>query len=473
MISNVSTNTQYKILNNTTSLTADKNKSDIHFSQCTTSEKTLKTTPVPTLLAYMTNKYADDNVLVEFFNTLPTDKMMQKYAQNARVCADNLAQRAGKKGQVLNWIDVLAKNQLKRIDEIYALADSLKSNGSKKLVVIGIGGSKHTIENMLRLNGKGENVYFLSAADPQSIKEFFERNNLKEEKPAVLVVSKSGTTLEPSYDFDCVRKILGDDFKNYVCITDADKTKSKLRQIAEENGYKCGIIHDDCGGRFGAFDDHSLAALAYCGMSKYEMKRMLEASLKAQKNFLNPDITKNRALQRAAFNAECILNGKQNQYDYYFGDRFDGTALWNTQLKKESHKSLYKPSGDLIAPAFLHNSTEADLDEGNTNSFYTFNTIKNDNSSDYKLYNALIKGSLKAYSDRHPVSLVSLKDLSIESIAEFIELKHFETIYTGMMIRAVLNKDSAPPEILPEVLQPHVNIYKNEVNKILDSTIKS
>ena len=326
---------------------------------------------------------------------------------------------------------------------------------------------------MLRLNGKGENVYFLSAADPQSIKEFFERNNLKEEKPAVLVVSKSGTTLEPSYDFDCVRKILGDDFKNYVCITDADKTKSKLRQIAEENGYKCGIIHDDCGGRFGAFDDHSLVALAYCGMSKDEMKRMLEASLKAQKNFLNPDITKNPALQRAAFNAECILNGKQNQYDYYFGDRFEGAALWNTQLKKESHKSLYKPSGDLIAPAFLHNSTEADLDEGNTNSFYTFNTIKNDNSSDYKLYNALIKGSLKAYSDRHPVSLVSLKDLSIESIAEFIELKHFETIYTGMMIRAVLNKDSAPPEILPEVLQPHVNIYKNEVNKILDSTIKS
>ena len=125
MISNVSTNTQYKILNNTTSLTADKNKSDIHFSQCTTSEKTLKTIPVPTLLAYMTNKYADDNVLVEFFNTLSTDKMMQKYAQNARACADNLAQRAGKKGQVLNWIDVLAKNQLQRLDEIYALADSL------------------------------------------------------------------------------------------------------------------------------------------------------------------------------------------------------------------------------------------------------------------------------------------------------------------------------------------------------------
>ena len=126
-----------------------------------------------------------------------------------------------------------------------------------------------------------------------------------------------------------------------------------------------------------------------------------------------------------------------------------------------------------MGPAFLHNSTEADLDEGNTTSFYTFNAIKDDGSDKYKLYDALINGSLKAYSDRHPVSLVTLKDLSVDSIAEFIELKHFETIYTGMMLRAVLNKDSALPEILPEVLQPHVNIYKNEVNKILNTTAKS
>ncbi len=48
------------------------------------------------------------------------------------------------------------------------------------------------------------------------------------------------------------------------------KQKSKLRQIAEENGYKCGIIHDDCGGRFGAFDDHSLSLwhIAVCRKKK-------------------------------------------------------------------------------------------------------------------------------------------------------------------------------------------------------------
>ena len=324
---------------------------------------------------------------------------------------------------------------------------------------------------MLSLFGLSDKAVFLSAVTPEDEDAFVKKLGDKN-TAAIMVASKSGTTLEPSTDFDYVRKVMGDDFKNYICITDKDENKSKLRKLANEKGYKCAIIHDGCGGRFGAFDDHTLIALAYCGLPKNDMKRLLAASLKAQKRFLNPDFKSNPALQRAAFNSECVKSGKQNQYDYYFGDRFEGTTLWNTQLKKESHKSLYKVSGDLVGPAFLHNSTESDLDEGNTTSFYTFNAIKNNGSEAYKSYNALLNGSLKAYCQRHPVSLVQLKDLSPESIAEFIELKHFETIYTGMMLRAMnntQNNKAEKPETLPEVLQPHVNIYKKEVNKILNA----
>lgn len=428
----------------------------------------VQTVPQPTLLAYMTTRLGANNLNVNFYNTLSLNQMSEKYGQLAKNTATDLTSRAGKKGQVLNWINVLPENQLNRLDEIYSLAKSLKTNGGGKLVVIGIGGSKHTIENLLTLNGYSDKAAFLSACDPDSVKEFFEKNFKNGEKPAILVASKSGTTLEPSYDFEMAQKILGEDFKNYVCITDSDESKSKLRRIANQKGYKCGVIHDDCGGRFGAFDDHALVALAYCGMPKEDMKKMLEASLSAQKDFLNPDINKNIALQRAVFNTESVMNGKNNQYDYYFGDRFNGTTLWNTQLKKESHKSLYKQSGDLIAPAFLHNSTESDLDEGNTTSFYTFNRVKNDGGEDYKVANALFNGSLKAYSDRHPVSVIELKDLSPESIAKFVELKHFETMYTGMMLRSLKNGSQTRPDVLPEVEQPHVKIYKKEVEKILN-----
>lgn len=420
----------------------------------------------PSLLTYLNTQVNHNCLEVDFYNSILPTQMLQKYGAISREIVKDLDTRAGQKGQVLNWIGILPKTQLARLDEIYSLADSLKQNGSDKLAIIGIGGSKHTIENLLYLNGLSEKAMFLSACDPDSVKDFVSKK-LGNATPAVLVASKSGTTLEPSYDFEMIQKALGDNFKNYVCITDADASKSKLRQIANEKGYKCGVIHDECGGRFGAFDDHSLVALAYCGMSKDDMKKMLKASLTAQQKYLNPDVSKNIALQRAVYNVESVLNGKQNQYDYYFGDRFEGTALWNTQLKKESHKSLYKQSGDLIGPAFLHNSTEADLDEGNKSSFYTFNRVKNSGSSDYKIANALFNGSLKAYSDRHPVSVVTLKDLSPESIAEYVELKHFETIYTGMLLRAIKNDRTQADKPLSEVIQPHVGIYKSEVNKIL------
>lgn len=425
--------------------------------------------PMPTLLAYMLAQSSLSGVNVSFYNSLALPKMKEKYPTLACDCVYDLSKRAGKKGQILDWIKVLPQNQLNRIDEIYDLADSLKQNGAEKLVIIGIGGSKHTVENLLHLNGFEDKAVFLSAVDPECIESFLTKKIGDKGKIGVLVASKSGTTLEPSYDFEVLQEFLGPEFKNYVCITDKDSSKSKLRQIANQKNFRCGLIHDDCGGRFGAFDDHSLVALAFCGMSKENMRKMLQASLLAQDKFLIPDIMQNPALQRAIFNVEAIINGKINQYDYYFGDMFEGTTLWNTQLKKESHKSLYKPSGDLIGPAFLHNSTESDLDEGNTTSFYTFNTVKHDNDKKHKLANALFNGSLKAYSERHPVSVISLKNLSPDSIAEFIELKHFETMYTGMMLRQLIS-GKACTDVLNEVIQPHVGIYKKEVNKILEQS---
>lgn len=441
--------------------------------------------PVPTLLAYLNNfNQYSPSLEVEF--NLPIQELTNKYGAQAKANIQELAARAGKEGQVLNWIGVLPKTQLQRLDSIYTLADSMKTNGGK-LGIIGIGGSKHTIENLLSLNGVSGKAAFLSAVDPDSMDKFVEKlGDLK--TASVMVASKSGTTLEPSVGYEYIQKVFIDKFKtdfikeglteedaqkkaesetakHFVCITDKDENKSKLGKIAKEKGYQTGIIHDDCGGRFGAFDDHSLVALAYCGMNKDDMKKMLESSLIAQKKFMTEDLTKNQAMQRAIFNAECVSSGKQNQNDYYFGDAFEGTALWNTQMKKESHKSLYNVSGDLIGPQFLHNSTESDLDAGNKTSFYTFNTIKNSGASPYKAYNALIDGSFKAYSQRHPVSKITLKDLSPASIGEFVEMKHFEAMYTGMLLRTV--RGEKHPPVLPEVLQPNVKIYKDEVEKLI------
>lgn len=91
-----------------------------------------------------------------------------KYSSKVSEFVNEFAKRANQKGQFLNWVN-LPQEQLKRVDEIYNLADKLKAQtGAQKLSVMGIGGSKHTVEHMLSINGlnvKGDAVEFYSDVD--------------------------------------------------------------------------------------------------------------------------------------------------------------------------------------------------------------------------------------------------------------------------------------------------------------------
>ena len=63
---------------------------------------------------------------------------------------------------------------------------------------------------------------------------------------------------------------------------------------------------------------------------------MLNASVSAQREFLNPDINHNDALKLAAFNVDSRKQGKTKHYVEYFSDAFSGTTLWDKQLNNES-----------------------------------------------------------------------------------------------------------------------------------------
>lgn len=73
-----------------------------------------------------------------------------KYTSKVSDFVNEFASRANQKGQFLNWVN-LPMEQLKRVDEIYELAQNLKNaTNAEKLSVMGIGGSKHTVEHMLQ-----------------------------------------------------------------------------------------------------------------------------------------------------------------------------------------------------------------------------------------------------------------------------------------------------------------------------------
>lgn len=390
-----------------------------------------------------------------------------KYSENAKAAVETIKARAGKKGQFLNWINCLPENQLKTIDNLYDMAEKAKDNKYTDLAILGIGGSRHTTESLIRMIGKEANVHFYSSVDSESFRRFI--NSLDLAKTQFLVVSKSGGTIETTVAYENARKVMQEYLERedvsdrFIAMTDVSAEKSNLRKMVNAGDIKLsGFVHDDVGGRFSIFDDATIFTLAYVGIAKEDVVAMLNASLQAQKLYLTDDINTNPALQQALFNVTSRLNGKQKHFVEYFGDAFMGTTLWEKQLKNESLKARISTDTN-VGPGYLHYNAEADLDSANTDSFFTFVYVKPED----KVTKAVLTGVISAYSNMHPVSVIELKDLSLTTIAQFIELKHFETLYTGNILRQLDGDVTSEDVALPEVLQPNVEIYKKEVRKAM------
>ena len=127
-----------------------------------------------------------------------------KYEANVEKFVAEFSKRANVKGQFLNWVN-LPQEQAKRVDEIYSLASKLKSQtGAKKLSVMGIGGSKHTVEHMLSINGLNvcqDVVEFYSDVDSASFERFLARIGGDVTSSNYMIASKSGSTFETKDGF--------------------------------------------------------------------------------------------------------------------------------------------------------------------------------------------------------------------------------------------------------------------------------
>ena len=391
------------------------------------------------------------------------DAGFSKYSALAADAVCDIKSRAGKKGQFLNWIDFLPNNQLKNIDNLFDLAKKARNEKYTDIAILGIGGSRHTTESLVKMLGIDAHAHFYSSVDPTSFERFSKTLDL--DKTQFLVVSKSGGTLETTVAYESARKLMQkhlgkeDVSDRFIAMTDASSEKSALRRLVDKGELTAGgFVHDDVGGRFSIFDDATIFTLAFLGVEKQNVIDMLNASLEAQKEFLNKNIEENDALRLAIFNVEARQNGKIKHFVEYFGDAFMGTTLWEKQLKNESLKARISTDTN-VGPGYLHYNAEADLDENNKDSFFTFVYVK----SDDKVFNAVIEGVVNAYSAQHPVSQIVLADLSYKTLGRFIELKHFETLYTGNILRRMDDNITPQDEAMAEVLQPNVEKYKKEV----------
>ena len=428
------------------------------------------------------------------------NEVIAKYEKSMKNVINEFNTRKDVSGQFLKWVD-LPKNQLKKnnkgvshLDEIYTQANMLMKNtnndGSiRPLVVLGIGGSRHTAEFLLNMNGEGNTgkVLVYSDIDNGSFNNFIRKNVGDVRKMNFLVASKSGTTFETADGFKRFEDALINSYKkeglteedarlkaqsHFAICTDAKATEKNLRgRIGDKNGesnnyIKELYIHDDVGGRFSMFDDAGLFALAYANVPKETTIRILDSAAKTSDKLTKVDnINENTAAKSAIYNVFSRENGFNIIQHQYFGDIFEGGGEnWSKQLYLESLKDFDYMVG--TAPQSMHYATEGQFNPANRTSYNTVLTIKGQNGkSNYATYTDAIA---KTYNETTPLQLEVLEvlgegeKLKPETIGEYIQSKHFETVYMGMLRRETANIKTDVNKPLDEVIQPSVETYKNK-----------
>ena len=417
---------------------------------------------------------------------------IQKYYDNLiNIVIKDFSSRKSKPNEFLKWVDLPSEQLTKHgtkshLDEIYAQAQELKSRKTtheRPLVVLGIGGSKHTAEFLLNMNGVGNKgkVYFYSDIDPISFENFLQEVKKPISDLNFLVVSKSGTTFETKDGFLRFEHKL---FKHYkkqgmsdtdalsaaqshfaICTDKTPNAKNLRGKIGNKNGQqnkylKELYIHDGVGGRFSMFDDAGLFAIAYAGVSKENATRILKSAAETSKKCLSHNLEVNPAARSAIFNLYAYQFGYKLKQQQYFGRIFEGGGEnWIKQLYLESLKDF--DFNATKAPDSMHYASEGFFYPANRDKYHVVMTVMSPEiSQNYKKYLGAI---LMSYAEKVPVEMEILdienNAIKPEAIGEYVQAKHFEIVYTGMLRRQA---KAQMPEKLPEVFQSHVEVYKNK-----------
>ena len=186
----------------------------------------------------------------------------------------NIKKQLEKKESMLDWYDIdtcISKEELK---ELVKVAKEIRAKADV-LVVVGIGGSYLGAKAVIDMfqgyfaSSKPEVIFAgfnLSSSYTKDLLEY-----IKDKSVYVNVVSKSGTTLEPSIAFDLIytqmsKKYSEEELKDRIIVT-TDKEKGTLRTLVNDKGYRSFIVPDNIGGRYSVLTPVGLLAIEVAGIS--------------------------------------------------------------------------------------------------------------------------------------------------------------------------------------------------------------
>lgn len=174
-----------------------------------------------------------------------------------------------------------------------------------------------------------------------------EAKRLKDRRMKVLflVISKSGTTIEPVTAVRGLKKLLVD-----VCdihlMAITDKEKGRIRPLAEERHFPCFTVPDGIGGRFSIF---SQVGLVFASLAGIDIESFLKGAQMVEETCRSEEINENPALLLAALKYIATKEyGITAEVIMPYGDKLRSFGWWYAQLLGESLGKKYDMQGNEV-----------------------------------------------------------------------------------------------------------------------------
>jgi glucose-6-phosphate isomerase len=256
----------------------------------------------------------------------------------AGIAAD-LDARRGPGHDFLGWLDLPADIDAARLQ---ALEDAARGGreDSEVCVVVGIGGSylgaRAVLDALGGVSPGSPEILFagtgLCASALRPVLDAVAGRDFR-----LVVISKSGTTLEPAVSFRILRGLLQERYgaAGAAARIDAvtDGSRGALRRMADENGWRSWVIPRDVGGRFSVLTPVGLLPLAMAGL---DIRALVSGAADMREACRSDDLRANPAHLYAATRYALYERGFHTEVLATFHSGLATIGEWWKQLYGES-----------------------------------------------------------------------------------------------------------------------------------------
>jgi glucose-6-phosphate isomerase len=319
-----------------------------------------------------------NKIVLNVSDAIASENDLKKY--ELPLAEGQLRLESGKE-EYTGWVKLPFNIERAEIKRIVETATKIRKQ-CQVFVVIGIGGSylgaRAAIE-MLSQNSTPPKVYFAG----QNISGTYHAElieEIKDKDVCLCIISKSGTTTEPSIAFALLKDLMigkyGKEEANRRIYAITDEVKGVLREETDREGYESFVVPDDIGGRYSVLTAVGLLPIAVAGI---DIIAMLDGAAEEANNSNNPiESGMSGSALYAATRNYLFSRGKVVEVFEYYEPRLQYFAEWLKQLFGESEGK----EGKGIFPAALQFSADLHsmgqfLQEGNQIFFETIlNVVK-------------------------------------------------------------------------------------------------